>query len=167
MYKRQVCASVEYARSPDAPVRDLLTHHLLELSLYGCILWGITWLVLRSVLIDPVQQIFCHLYKVGGGNQSPLVVATRIREVQSIVEGVNVMVWRMERRAERRAIASARDTLAGISEYVENCGRLDRETLARLLGELSLVEQALRAVGQLSALSTEAQRRNAPWDFPK
>lgn len=154
-----ICASVEYVRSPDMAVRDILAHHLVELVLYGCLLWGITWLVLRAVLIRPIQQICHHLYKVGGGDPSPLIVASRVREIQNIVEGINVMVWRLERQADRKALASARDRLAGIQDSIRGGESLDPEAVTNLLADLSAVEQHFRDVGHIVAIRDAGHKR--------
>lgn len=111
-----VCVGVEYVRYPDISLNELLLHHLLELFLFGFVLWGISWIVLRAVLVAPIQKIFLHLYGVGGGDQSPLVVNTRVREIREIVDAVNIMLWRMKQQANLKALDPARDEVVQIRE---------------------------------------------------
>ena len=111
-----VCVGVEYVRYPDISLNELLLHHLLELFLFGFVLCGISWIVLRAVLVAPIQKIFLHLYGVGGGDQSPLVVNTRVREIREIVDAVNIMLWRMKQQANLKALDPARDEVVQIRE---------------------------------------------------
>lgn len=147
-----VCAGVEYARNPDVALYDLLFHHIQELFLFGFVLWGISWLVLRAILVAPIQQIFQHLYGVGGGDHTPLVVDTGVREIREIVEAVNIMLWRMDQRADLKALSHAHLKIADIREHLSGSTGVDHAEIAALLDHVAELEQKLHAAGLPSAI---------------
>ena len=159
-----LCAGVEYLRNPDVAVGELLSHHLLELLLFGFVLWGISWLVLRAVLVEPIGQIYRHLYRIGGGDHSPLSITTGVRESQEIVDAINVMLWRMDQDVDRKAVIHAREKVANIREHITGCRGIDHERLVIILDQVSDLERKLRQVGQSEA-SKQKDRRSKPWGF--
>lgn len=147
-----VCAGVEYARNSDLALDKLFVHHILELFLFGFVLWGISWIVLRVVLVAPIQQIFLHLYGIGGGDHTPLAVNTGVREILEIVDGINVMLWRMERRADLKALGHAHRKIADIREHLSGSEGVDHAEIAALLDHVAELEQKLHAAGLPSAI---------------
>lgn len=161
-----VCAGVEYARNPDVALYDLLFHHIQELFLFGFVLWGISWLVLRAILVAPIQQIFRHLYGVGGGDHTTLVVKTGVREIREIVDAVNIMLWRMDQRADLNAVRHARQKLSDIREHITECEGIDHEKLSLLLELVSTLDGKLHQIAQAGAIKQET-RKNNYWGFPE
>lgn len=137
------CAGVEYVRNPDVALDELLLHHLLELFLFGFVLWGISWIVLRVVLVAPIQQIFRHLYGVGGGDHSPLVVNTGVKEIREMVDAINIMLWRMERQAARKAPAHAREQIADIGKHLAGFKGMDHAEMVTLIDHVTELEMKL------------------------
>jgi methyl-accepting chemotaxis protein len=160
-----VCAGVEYIRNPDVPLGLLLSHHVSELLLFGLVLWGISWLVLRSVLIEPIRRIYEGLYRIGGGDHSPLVVSTGVHEIQEIVDAINIMLWRMEQDVDRKAVNHARDKVVDIREYINDCEGIDHDKLAEILEQVSALDRKLHQIGQSRAIKQEIQK-NKRWGFP-
>ena len=161
-----VCAAVEYVRNPDVPLGLLLSHHVSELLLFGLVLWGISWLVLRAVLITPMDRIYQGLYRIGGGDHSPLVVSTRVREIRGIVEAINIMLWRMEQDVDRKAVNHAREKVVDIRAYINDCEGIDRDKLSQILDEVSALDRKLHQIGQAGAIRRETDKKKY-WGFPE
>jgi methyl-accepting chemotaxis protein len=161
-----VCAGVEYLRNPEVPMDELLSHHLLELFLFGLLLWGMSWIVLRVVLIEPIRKIYEHLYRIGGGDHTPLTIQTGVREIGDIVEAVNIMLWRMEQDVDRKALNHAREKVADIREYITDCEGIDHEKLSQLLEQVSTLDKKLHQIGQAGAIKSK-QRKGRYWAYPE
>lgn len=161
-----VCATVEYLRNPDVPLGLLLSHHVLELLLFGLVLWGISWLVLRSVLIEPIRKIYEGLYRIGGGGHSPLVISSGVHEIREIVEAINIMLWRMEQDVDQKAVNHAREKVVNIREYINDCEGIDHEKLSPILDEVSALDRKLHQIGQAGAIRRETDKKKY-WGFPE
>jgi methyl-accepting chemotaxis protein len=160
-----VCIAVEYVRNPDVPLAQLLSHHVLELLLFGLILWGISWLVLRVILIEPIRKIYEGLYRIGGGDHSPLVIKTGVHEIREIVEAINIMLWRMEQDVDRKAVNHAREKVVDIREYINDCEGIDRDKLSQILDQVSALDRKLHQIGLAGAIKEET-RKKKHWGFP-
>jgi len=160
-----VCATVEYVRNPDVPLAQLLSHHILELLLFGLVLWGISWVVLRLVLIEPIRKIYQGLYRIGGGDHSPLVINSGVHEIREVVEAINIMLWRMEQDVDRKAVAHARERVGEIREYINDCEGIDHEKLAQILEQVSALDRKLHQIGQAGAIKQETGKKKY-WGFP-
>ena len=156
-----VCAGVEYARNPGIGFGELFFHHLFELFLFGLILWGISWLVLRVVLVEPIHRIFQHLYGVGGGDHSPLVVKTGVREIREIVDAINIMLWRMDQRADGKVLNRAREQLAGVRDSLSGETALEIGNVEEILDELADLDHKLYQAAQTGALLRRCSGRQA------
>jgi hypothetical protein len=161
-----VCAAVDYIRSPDVPMGLLLSRHLQELLLFGLVLWGISWLVLRVVLIAPIRKIYEGLYRIGGGDHSPLVINSSVREIREIVEAINIMLWRMEQDVDKKAVNHAREKVKDIREYIGACEGLDRGKLTQILDEVSALDRKLHQIAQVGAIRGEREERKK-WAYPE
>jgi len=160
-----LCAGVEYLRNPDVSVGELLSHHLLELLLFGSVLWGISWLVIRSVLVEPIGQIYQHLYLIGGGDHSPLSITTGVLEIQEMVDAINIMLWKMDQNVDRKAVVYAREKVANIREHITGCDGIDHEKLTAILDQVSELERKLHQVG-LTETIRQDKKGSKYWGLP-
>jgi hypothetical protein len=104
-----IYAVFQYYTSPGKTVGGLLLEHLWHVLVLGVAIYGLLYLVLRRILLRPIQKIYLHLYKVGTGRVEPLDLPTRVRELETIVDGVNVMIDRMGQSFPVDEIACARE----------------------------------------------------------
>ena len=133
--------------------------------LFGSVLWGISWLVLRAVLLEPIGQIYQHLYRIGGGDHSPLSLTTGVREIQEIVDAINIMLWRMDQDVDRKAVIHAREKVAAIREHITGCEGIDHEKLITILAQVSELERKLHQVGQTEAIKRK-KHGSKYWGIP-
>lgn len=86
----------QYVANPTQSPLTLFLHHTwhviaLWLAIYVCV-----YAALRRFLLGPLNEIYLHLYAVGSGRVRPLRIRTSVKEVAEVVEGVNLMIRRME-----------------------------------------------------------------------
>ena len=91
-----VYAVFEYLLSPRANAFDLAFHHSWHTAAVGIVIYAILSAVLHGAVVRPIRAIHGHIYRVATGKVVPLRVATRIREIRSLVAVVNVMVQRIQ-----------------------------------------------------------------------
>jgi hypothetical protein len=105
-----VCIGTQILLHPDRPVVDVLLHCAPHVLLMGLLLYTACILTVRRVLLRPVNEIFLHLYNVHDGHVEALHLDGGSREVQTIVDGINTMIWQMEQQDEvRRRLRAAEE----------------------------------------------------------
>jgi methyl-accepting chemotaxis protein len=135
-----IYAIFQYFTSPGKTIGGLFLEHLWHVLVLGVVIYGLLWIVLRRSLLRPIQKIYLHLYKVGTGRVEPLVLQTRIRELETIVEGVNVMIERMGQSFPADEIADAREAAKKAYEKAPQEAQAILDNLARL--QESIVQSA-------------------------
>lgn len=115
--------------------REALVHaghaFALALPIYACFT-----LALRRLILAPLRAIHAHLYRVATGQLVPLLLTSRVREVEVMVSSINVMIRRMqlgEQRRDVRAIARQMKALAG---RLDTLDREESKELLRIAGQL-------------------------------
>jgi methyl-accepting chemotaxis protein len=98
-------------------------------------------LVLRSAVSDPIRLVNKHLYGVATGHVDPLLLSSRVEEVEELVSGVNAMVKRLEMSRDEDALDHSDEDLAALAELLH---QLDPNGDAVL--RLSRLERALSSV---------------------
>ena len=160
MLAMAVCVLLQYLRSPDPALGFLLTHHIQDLLTLGVVFWAVSWLVLRIALVSPLRDIFAHLYRIGGGDRTPIKMRIKVREIQSIAESINVMLWRLNELSEddrlRQSHNMASEALALLDQILEDPSESPQE-LHDLLEQLQMV---LRQAVQNHTLRLERTRRH-------
>jgi len=93
-------AIFQYFQHPGITIGALFKSHLLHILVLAIPTYIILCIVLHRVLINPLQRIFLHLYKIGKGKQEPLELQTNVEEVQGIIDGINIMIWQMRKHTQ-------------------------------------------------------------------
>lgn len=86
----------QYFSNPGITVRELARHHLWHVVVLGGVIHLSLWACLHCLLIRPLNQIYLHLYNLGGGRVQKLNINTSVAEVQTIMDGINLMIWRLD-----------------------------------------------------------------------
>ncbi len=74
---------------------EFFGHHLIPSLVTGLIIWVILSALLHRTVTEPLRHLFAHLYRVGSGRLEPISPDTGVVEIQTIVEGVNLLVHRL------------------------------------------------------------------------
>ncbi len=89
-----VYAGFQYLLNPELTVRELLFQHLLHMLALSPVIYLFSWFAVDRLLVQPIHQIYLHLYEIRKGKQKPLMIQTRVRELQTIVDAVNILILR-------------------------------------------------------------------------
>jgi len=141
-------AWVQYMVTPDATVVGLFTRHLWHVAALGVVIYAFSWIVLRRLVLHPLETVYLHLYAVGAGKRTPLDLPTNVTEIQTIVDGVNLMVRRMALGAEGGSFDRAERLLREIRATAKRLpvADADRNAVADLLAQLVELENSLVAI---------------------
>jgi len=142
-------ALAQYFQMPDMTVRELITHHLWHVLVMGAAIHLACWLVFEVILIRPLNQIYTHLYHVGAGNVEKLELRSSVKELRTIVDGVNLMIWRLRKWLDSEALDNARSQIGEIGQIAEQI-RMENEHIAdALMKRVNNLEASLLSVVEL------------------
>lgn len=150
-------AVYQYFAMPGMTVADLFLHHLWHVLALGGIIYILCWVIFDRALLQPMKRIYLHLYAVGAGKLEPLELESSVTEIQTIVEGVNVMLSRLKHGADANTIELARQRIEEIKNNVMELSTPDRTGVAEILDALAELERGLPVLAQ----SKETQRDDA------
>jgi hypothetical protein len=106
----------QYYTHPGISVGELIQNHLWHVLVLGAVIYASLWACFRRLLVQPLNRIYIHLYAVGKGQLEPLEIESNIREIYTIVEGINLMTSRMERAADPKSIPQTQEDIRIIKE---------------------------------------------------
>lgn len=162
MLAMAVCVLAQYLRSPDPAVGSLLTHHVQDLLTLGFVFWTVSWLVLRIALVSPLEDIFAHLYRIGGGDRTPIKMRVRVREIQHMEESINVMLWRLNEVSDDDRFRKAHDIASEARALLDDASQNPSNTnTARKVDDLlEQLQMVLRQGIQNRTLRSERASRH-------
>ena len=143
-------AAYEFWHIPGLTVKQLFLHHLSHALLLGAVIHLATWLALKFLLSRQLDQIYVHLYGVGEGKLQPLKIETRIREIKLIVDGINLMIWRIGRSQDAEAFAKAEQDLLHLKDAIKRVTAENPALLADLTDSVENLERSLLSLSQES-----------------
>lgn len=103
---------------PETSWLDLFLHHFWHVIVFGVTIQLSTWIFFRYMVEKPLNEIFFHLYKIGKGQLEPLNIASNIRELDTIADGVNILIWRITQGKDDQAISDVHNNIASIRAIV-------------------------------------------------
>lgn len=139
-------AVYQYFTMPGMTVQQLLLHHLWHVLALGAVIYMLCWLVFYRVLLRPLQQIYLHLYAVGAGKLEPLVLESNVAEIRTIVEGINLMLRRMEQGVDVQALEHAQGVIAELKEAIRRWEVSEPAATGFPLEKLAALEGSLLAI---------------------
>ena len=149
-----VYAVLQKALEPDVTWRELFVHHLWHVFVLGGVIHLACWLVFRRLLDRPLNRIYVHLYAMGQGQLGPLQLHSRIRELVTIVDGINLLVWRMGRVLDPKALPDAQENIRVIREALSERSAQQPNAFSEVTERLDRVEKDLLALAQAGARKT-------------
>ena len=126
-------AILQHELHPELTARELLLRHMWHVLALGGVTYLTLWLVFRRFLWRPLNQVFLHLYGVSKGHLEPLRLQSNIREIATIAESINLMIWHIGREIDPKARAHATESLAELRRLL---GRITEEN-PELFGEFT------------------------------
>jgi hypothetical protein len=139
-------AVYEYATMPGHTLRELTVEHLGHVMGLGLVIYILCWGVFYFLLLRPLNRIYLHLYTVGSGRLKTLELDSNVREIRTIVDGVNLMLSRLKQGADSNALELAQKRIAEIREMTRQLTTPDQEQFSVLLDNLADLEKSLPAI---------------------
>ena len=139
-------ALYEHQTMPGLSMRELVVQHLGHVLGLGAIIYVLCWGVFFFLLLRPLNRIYLHLYTVGAGQLKPLDLDSNVREIRTIVDGVNLMLSRLKQGVDPDALQLAQQRIAEIRELTFQSAATDQEQASLLLDKLADVEKSLPSI---------------------
>ena len=145
-----VCMGVygvfQFYQMPEMSVRELVLRHMWHVLVLGAIIHLFCWFILHWLLIRPINQIYIHLYQLGAGQLKSIEVDTSVIELRTIINGMNLMIWRMKKWLDSDAMYKARTQIEEI-RLIATQLRMENEDIAdALLRRVESLETSLLSV---------------------
>lgn len=152
-------AVYERTTMPGLSLRELAVQHLGHVLGLGAMIYVLCWGVFYFVLLRPLNRIYLHLYTIGAGRLTTLELGSNVREIRTIVDGVNLMLSRLKQSADNNAMELAQARVAEIRDLARQLTTPDHEHVTTLLDKLADLERTLPGIlagqGALSAAHAE------------
>lgn len=136
-------AVYEYAAAPGQSLRELAVEHLGHVLVLGVFIYILCCAVFYFVLLRPLNRVYLHLYAIGDGQLETLEMDSNVREIHTIVDGVNLMLSRIKLSGDCDALELAQQRIAEIQEMTRQLTTADHEHLGVLLGKLADLQKSL------------------------
>jgi hypothetical protein len=139
-------AVYEYATMPGHTLQELAVEHLGHVLGLGVLVYVLCWGVFYFLLLRPLNRIYLHLYTIGAGRLKTLELDSNVREIRTIVDGVNLMLSRLKQGADSNALELAQKRIAEIRDITRNLTTPNQEHFSVLLDKLADLEKSLPAI---------------------
>ena len=136
----------QYLTLPDTSLATIAVNHLLHVVVLVSLVYGLTWIAFRKAVLLPLKEVYRHLYGIGAGRLRPLQVQSKVLEVQSIVEGVNLMVRRMEQGFDGETIERFQENIDSLRGVARSIAKDSPEQAATILDDIAVLETAFMSV---------------------
>ena len=139
-------AAFEYQNTPGLTLRDMFVQHLGHVLGLGVMIYVLCWGVFYFVLLRPLNRIYLHLYTVGAGQLKTLELDSNVREIRTIVDGVNLMLSRLKLGGDSDALELAQQRITEIQEMTRQLTTSDHEHISVLLDKLADLQKSLPTI---------------------
>jgi methyl-accepting chemotaxis protein len=130
---------VEYLIERPDDWSGFLTHHILHVVVIGVAVWIVSTILIRHLVIKPVDHVFLHLRRVASGRLDYLDIEVGSTQFNGVVGSVNELVARLRRTPEDDSVSRALDHIrklrAALKERMKETDE-DAVTIMRLVTKL-------------------------------
>ena len=130
---------VEYLIERPDDWSGFLTHHILHVVVIGVAVWIVSTILIRHLVIKPVNHVFLHLRRVASGRLDYLDIEVGSTQFNGVVGSVNELVARLRRTPEDDSVSRALDHIrklrAALKEQMKETDE-DAVTIMRLVTKL-------------------------------
>lgn len=100
---------VEFVIDPPRDLASFLAHHLIHVAVIGLAVWIASVMVIRRLVIEPVNHVFIHLHRMASGRLDYLDVEVETTELEGVVTSVNELVAKLRDIPAEDAVSRALD----------------------------------------------------------
>jgi len=151
---------IEYliARPPD--LSAFLLHHLIHFLLISIAVWFASLVVIRKLVIQPVDKVFVHLKRIAVGRVDYLSCEVGAREVADVVSSVNLLVTKLLRVPAPDSISYALDRLRILRAELTRVSPKLGDDVVVIMRSLSALEEEMLNMLNLNEDSPQVVRAN-------
>ena len=146
--------TIELASGRPPSARELMLHHVVPAIVIGFIIAVVLSLLLNRFVVEPIQSLFFHLYRIGSGRLDPIDLDTGVDEIQTMVDGVNLLARRLRATADEGTFARAQERLVKLRQQLRSMADAGEEE-SELFLDIAKVMRALEA--DLLAIGSQAR----------
>ena len=142
--------AIELASGQPLSIRELILHHVVPAIVIGLIIAVVLSLLLNRFVVAPIQNLFSHLYRIGSGRLDPIDLDTGVEEIQTMVDGVNLLARRLQAPTGEDAFARAQERLATLRRQLRSmadAGGEESELFLDIAKEMRALEADLLTIG--------------------
>lgn len=132
-----IYAVYERHSSSDLSLKTLVVQHLGHVLGLGVMIYILCLGVFYFVLLRPLNRIYLHLYAVGAGQLKTLELHSNVREIRTIVDGINLMLSRLTLGADRDALDHAQQCITEIREMSRQLAITEHVDISHALDKLA------------------------------
>lgn len=100
---------VEYLIELPEDLPGFLAHHILHVVVIGAAVWIVTNMLIKHLVIKPVDHVFLHLRRMASGRLDYLDIEVGSTQFNGVVGSVNQLVARLRRTPEDDSVSRALD----------------------------------------------------------
>lgn len=142
--------AIELFSGQPLSVSELLYHHVVPAVVIGLIIAVVLSLLLNRFVVDPIQNLLSHLYRIGSGRLDPLDLDTGVEEIQTMVDGVNLLARRLQTASGDASFAKAQERLQSMRQQLRSmadAGGEESGLFLNIVKEMRALEADLLAIG--------------------
>lgn len=153
-----VYACAQYVLMPDVTVMRLVFEHLGHVLFLMLLVYIMLYFVLLKVVVGPIHRFRAKLYRIAGGDLTPVREESRISEMQEMTDGINLMIERLAAGLPYASLADLSTRATELRELAQQSDNLRLEQKQTLLNAAKEME-ALVALVTTNAVRTPAATR--------
>lgn len=158
-----VYSVVEYFIERPSDWMTFLFHHVLHVAVIGLAVWIASFLVIRRLVIEPVDRIFVHIRRIAAGRLEFLDCTVSAREVGHVVASVNHLVSKLRSTPEPDSVSRCLDHLRGLREALKTVSATAQDDLVPVMRLVTALEGDLLDLLQVHEIEpTDALGGNNP-----
>lgn len=90
-----VYGTIEYFILPDITFMHLILEHLGHVVFLMILVYITLYYVLLKSVVEPIRRFSAKLYRVAGGELTPISEPSKIKEISDMAGGINLMIDRL------------------------------------------------------------------------
>lgn len=142
--------AIELAGGQTPSASELFYHHVVPAVVIGVVVVVVLSILLNRFVVDPAQAVFSHLYRIGSGRLDSLDLDTGVEEIQTMVDGVNLLVQRLQAPSRDASFAQAQQRLQRLRKEMRSladANSTESELFLNLAKEMRALEADILAIG--------------------
>jgi len=127
---------------PSVPLGKIAADILAPAAIAGTAAAAAVLAVFRTLVLRPLSRIGRHLYDVGMGRLRPLSVRSAVLEVRPLIDGVNLLVRKLEPPSGPGAGIQFLEIIESLRDVARAIAPASPERAAEILDDIAVLERA-------------------------